>query len=93
MEGLFQKYSKLSHWPLGILLKMFFLRREYIREFCCYCGKTLKFSRSTRSGDSGGICVACFLKKCPEVYFEMKEQGKLTPEQISEAEEPLLIKL
>ncbi len=92
MESLFKKYSKLRHWPLSILLKMFFLRREYIREFCCYCDKTLKFVQSSRSGDSGGICTSCLLKECPEIYFAMKDEGKLTAEEIAEAEDPLLIK-
>jgi|GEM_PF-2864250 len=86
MKGLFKKYSKFQHWPVAVLLRMFILRREYIREFCCYCDKTISFSRSTRSGDSGGICPACLFDKHPQVYWEMKQEGKLTEAQIVEAE-------
>ena len=85
---LFRKNTMLevNDWPKNILLKMFFLQQKYIREFCCYCQKTLSYSRSTKNGDSGGICPKCFRQQCPEAFEDMKAEGKLTAEQIAEAE-------
>ncbi len=82
----------VREWPLSILLQIIFLRRDYIRNFCCYCQKTLGFSRSSRTGDSGDMCLPCLLKQQPDIYFEMKEKGQLSQAQIDEAEKPLLIK-
>lgn len=78
-------------WPLAILVQVVFLRRDYIRRFCCSCKKTLGFDTSTRTGDSGDMCMACLIKEHPELYFSMKEAGQFTEEQIKEAEEPLII--
>ena len=85
---LFRKNSlmEVEDWPKKILLQMIFLRFKFIREFCCYCHKTLSYSRSTKNGDSGGICPKCFRQQCPEAFEEMKAEGKLTAEQIAEAE-------
>ncbi|OGY42808.1 MAG: hypothetical protein A2Y67_03735 [Candidatus Buchananbacteria bacterium RBG_13_39_9] len=86
MLKLFNHWSVFSKWPSGVLAQMILLKRNYIREFCIYCERTLKFSRSSRSGDSGGICAPCLLRECPEAYYSMKEEGKLTPLEIEEAE-------
>jgi hypothetical protein len=82
----------VSKWPLFILLQIIFLRRDYIRNFCCYCQKILGFNRSSRTGDSGDMCLPCFLNQHPDIYFAMKENGQLSQEQIDEAEKPLLSK-
>ena len=78
-------------WPLAILVQVVFLRRDYIRRFCCSCQRTLGFATSSRTGDSGDMCMACLIKEHPELYFSMKEAGQLTEEQIKEVEEPLII--
>ena len=78
----------LRDWPLTILLAIVFLRRNYIREFCCYCNETeqQKFFRSTRTGDSGGICPVCLHRESPAAYIASKRQGQITGAQALEAE-------
>ncbi len=84
---LFQKYSDFDKWPLSILLQIIFLNRAYLREFCCYCNKTLTFKRADKViGDSGEICPACLLKECPELYLQLKAEGKFSAKEIEEAE-------
>ncbi|MBD3360126.1 MAG: hypothetical protein GF365_05485 [Candidatus Buchananbacteria bacterium] len=82
----------VREWPLFLLLQIIFLRRDYIRNVCCYCQKTLGFNRSSRTGDSGDMCLPCLFKQHPDIYFDMKEAGQLSQEKIDEAEKPLLIK-
>lgn len=85
--GLFKNHSDLDKWPRHILLQIVFLNRAFLREFCCYCGKTLRFKKSQNVvGDSGEICPACLRKECPELYAELKSAGKFTQTQICEAE-------
>ncbi len=92
MKKIIQKYfiknysMDLSCWSWLIILKMILLGHHYIRYYCCYCGKESGFERSTRTGDSGDICSKCLFLECPEVYYEMRDSGKLTKEQILEAE-------
>ncbi len=84
---LFEKHSDFSKWPRAILLRMVFLNRAYIREFCCYCDKTLRFKKSEAVvGDSGEICPTCLRQECRELYEQMKAEGKFTELQICEAE-------
>ena len=84
---LFKNHSEVDKWPMGILLQIVFLNRAFIREFCCYCQKTLRFKRAGRViGDSGEICPTCLRRECLELYEKMKAEGKFTKEQISAAE-------
>ena len=84
---LFQNLGEFNKWPISILLQIIFLNRAYIRELCCYCGKTLRFKRSENIiSDSGEICPTCLRQECLELYEEMKAQGKFSFQQIYEAE-------
>jgi len=68
-------------WPIGILLKIVIFRQDYIREFCCYCQNTNfdRYSRSTRTGDSGSICPACLKRESPQAYQDAIKKGLLPP--------------
>lgn len=84
---LFQQHGEFNEWPLGVILKIIFLNRAYIREICCYCNQTLKFKRSEKIiGDSGEICPTCLRKEYPELYEELKAAGYFSSEQICSAE-------
>ncbi|MDD5340949.1 MAG: hypothetical protein PHC97_00765 [Patescibacteria group bacterium] len=57
-----------------------------LKLICCICSKVLGYSESEFEDESGGICPRCLKEHYPEEYARMRETGKLTIEEITEAE-------